>query len=117
MTPTSDDEPHSPASPNSAAASRTRIHLTPASTRATRRSGSMDRPCMRRVVIMTEPAALRTGPWPVAWTATPSPRAVAQETAAATSAAQVAPTAIAGVCWTATFQVATSAAMPSSPAA
>ena len=37
--------------------------------------------------------------------------------AAATSAAQVAPTAIAGVCWTATFHVATSAAMPSSPAA
>ena len=95
----------------------TRTHLTPASTRAIRRSGSMCRPCIRRVVIISEPAALRTGPCPVAWTATRRSCATAQVTAAATSAAQVAPTATAGVCWTATFQVATSAASPSSPAA
>ena len=69
----------------------TRCHFTPASTRAVRRSGSMNRPCIRRVVTITEPAALRTGPCPVAWTATPRPCATAQETAAATSAAQVAP--------------------------
>ena len=51
---------------------------------------------MRRVVTIIEPAALRTGPWPVAWTATCRSCATAQVTAAATSAAQVAPTAIAG---------------------
>jgi hypothetical protein len=85
--------------------------------RAVPRIRSMVTPCIRRVEIISEPAALRTGPCPVAWTATVRPCAVAQETAAATSAAQVAPTATAGVCVTATFHVATSAAMPSSPAA
>jgi hypothetical protein len=82
-----------------------------------RRSGSIATPCIRPVVIISESAALRTGPCPVAWTATFRSWATAHETAAWTSAAQVAPTAIAGVCWTATLQVATSAAMPSSPAA
>ncbi len=114
-TPTEVAEPQSGARSYAAAAATTSVQVQPAPIRAVQAKGSTSSSRILDVVISSAPSAAWTAPWPVAWTATGSPRSAANRTAAATSSSQVAATMRAGWCRTARLKAEASSSKPFSP--